>query len=217
ICDSGSPNIFGKRTTERCLRCCNSDLCNLECNYSPSTTRTKTLATTTATIPSTTSTATTNKTTTTTTTTTTATTIKTTTTALKYSFPFDCWEILHNGYNITGVYQIYPWGSSGKSIDVLCNMDVDPKGWTVFQWRHPLSVNFSRDWEEYKNGFGDVHGEFWLGNEILHRLTTPHRTLFHIGVSSVNGSSWYERCDNMKIASELQKYTITLGKASGTA
>ncbi|XP_062579554.1 fibrinogen-like protein 1 [Saccostrea cucullata] len=96
-------------------------------------------------------------------------------------------------------------------------MDVDPKGWTVFQWRHPLSVNFSRDWEEYKNGFGDVHGEFWLGNEILHRLTTPHRTLFHIGVSSVNGSSWYERCDNMKIASELQKYTITLGKASGTA
>ncbi|XP_062612447.1 ficolin-1-like, partial [Saccostrea cucullata] len=133
------------------------------------------------------------------------------------SFPFDCWEILHNGFNTTGIYQIYPWGSSGKSMDVLCNMDVEPKGWTVFQWRQPLTENFTRNWEEYKNGFGNVNGEFWLGNEIVHLLTKPHRTLFHIGISSKNGSSWYERFDDMKLASEAQKYMITLGRASGTA
>ncbi|XP_062616855.1 ficolin-2-like, partial [Saccostrea cucullata] len=96
-------------------------------------------------------------------------------------------------------------------------MDVDPKGWTVFQWRHPLTENFTRNWEEYKDGFGNVTGEFWLGNEVVHLLTKPHRTLFHIGISDTNGHSWYERFDNMKVASEAQKYTITLGRASGTA
>ncbi|XP_061190284.1 ficolin-1-like [Saccostrea echinata] len=55
------------------------------------------------------------------------------------------------------------------------------------------------------------------GNEVIHLLTSPHRTQFYIGISSTNGSSWYERFDNMKVASEAQNYTITLGKASGTA
>jgi len=26
------------------------------------------------------------------------------------------------------------------------------------------SVNFDREWEEYKNGFGSLTGEFWAGN-----------------------------------------------------
>ncbi|XP_062579557.1 fibrinogen-like protein A isoform X2 [Saccostrea cucullata] len=197
ICNSGSPDIFGKRLVERCLRCCDSDLCNLGCTDSfLSTTSTLTTTTTTLTTP---------------------TTPSSTTTSLKYSSPFDCWEVFHNGYNTTGIYQIYPWGTSGKSIDALCNMDVEPKGWTVFQWRYPWTENFTRNWKEYKNGFGNVSSEFWLGNEILHLLTTPHRTLFYIGITSTYGGSWYERFDNMKIASEAQKYTITLGRASGTA
>ena len=35
--------------------------------------------------------------------------------------------------------------------------------------------NFDRSWEEYKNGFGDVNKEFWIGNQNLHRFTTQGR------------------------------------------
>ena len=41
----------------------------------------------------------------------------------------------------------------------------------VFQSRQNGSINFHRNWTDYKEGFGDLSGEFWLGNEILRCLT----------------------------------------------
>ena len=34
-------------------------------------------------------------------------------------------------------------------------------------------MSFIRSWAEYRDGFGDKEGSFWLGNEILRRLTEP--------------------------------------------
>ena len=41
----------------------------------------------------------------------------------------------------------------------------------VVQRRVDGCLNFYRDWAEYKAGFGDPAGEFWLGNDKLHELT----------------------------------------------
>ena len=49
----------------------------------------------------------------------------------------------------------------------------DGGGWMVVQRRVDAAVNFSRNLKEYKDGFGDLHGNFWLGLELIHKLAAP--------------------------------------------
>ena len=39
------------------------------------------------------------------------------------------------------------------------------------QRRTKGDVFFNRDWDSYKEGFGELDGDFWLGNEAIHILT----------------------------------------------
>ena len=41
----------------------------------------------------------------------------------------------------------------------------------VFQKRFDGSVDFYRNWAEYRDGFGDMKGEFWLGNNKVSKMT----------------------------------------------
>jgi angiopoietin 2 len=54
----------------------------------------------------------------------------------------------------------------------VCDFNIDDGiGWTVIQNRQPgdAQENFNRSWNEYKNGFGDLHKEFWYGNDFIHK------------------------------------------------
>ena len=53
-----------------------------------------------------------------------------------------------------------------------CDMETDGGGWIVIQRRIVNgSVNFTRGWNYYVNGFGDLNGEFWYGLDNIHYLT----------------------------------------------
>lgn len=56
-------------------------------------------------------------------------------------------------------------------------MDTNGGGWTLIQRRKIGLTSFNRDWKQYKNGFGSIRGDFWLGNEHIFRLTRQPSTL----------------------------------------
>ena len=51
--------------------------------------------------------------------------------------------------------------------------------------------NFTRSWEEYSRGFGDLEGEFWWGNEHLSRLTTEQPMVLRVELEAHDGQTAY--------------------------
>ena len=81
----------------------------------------------------------------------------------------DCMQLRVSGFRKDGVYFIRQ-GSFAKK--VFCDMTTEGGGWIVMQKRFDGSVDFNRDWNNYRDGFGDVNaGEYWLGNEFVHQYT----------------------------------------------
>lgn len=84
--------------------------------------------------------------------------------------PKDCKEILKRGTTKSGIYKIKPEHSS-KSIMVYCDMTTNGGGWTLIQNRFDGTEDFYLNYHDYKYGFGNIGGEFWLGLENIHQLT----------------------------------------------
>ncbi|XP_019624213.1 PREDICTED: angiopoietin-related protein 7-like [Branchiostoma belcheri] len=135
----------------------------------------------------------------------------------KVTGPQTCMDLLNSGHNTSGVYTIYPAGEVTSPIRVYCDMDTDGGGWTVFQRRKDGSVDFFLDWQNYKAGFGDLGGEFWLGNDNLHRLTAQGGHELRVDLEDFEGNSTFAKYSNFGVEDEGHKYKLTVGGYSGTA
>lgn len=82
----------------------------------------------------------------------------------------DCAAVFEGGHKQSGVYYVKPT-TSACPVPVWCDMDTPPGGWLVLQRRQDGSTNFKRDWAAYKDGFGNVAGEHWLGNDNMFLLS----------------------------------------------
>ena len=87
-------------------------------------------------------------------------------------------------------------------------------GWTVFQKRLDGSVDFDRVWNDYKQGFGSLSGEFWLGLDKVHRLT-KERNKLRVELEDFNRQTAYAEYDLFGVADEGNKYRLTLGTYAG--
>ena len=79
------------------------------------------------------------------------------------------------------------------------------------------SVDFYRGWESYKNGFGNLSGEFWLGNDNIHRLTDSDDVMLRVDLEDFEGNITYAEYTTFKVADEADKYKLLIGDYSGTA
>lgn len=142
------------------------------------------------------------------------TTIKLTTESMSTEYT-DCYDLNSHGYTADGIYQIKPLNWTGSPFDVFCNMS-DGEGWTVFQRRLDGSVDFYLDWMSYKHGFGDLNGEFWLGNEKLFFLTSQKNYEFQVDFVDENHVFYKLTYDMFSIGDENDEYRLkTLGNYMG--
>ena len=103
-------------------------------------------------------------------------------------------------------------------INVRCDTVTDGGGWIVFQRRVDASVDFFRGWEEYKNGFGDLNGNFWLGLEKIHKLASPgRRAILRVDMKHFTDTSTikYAEYRDFEILSESEGYKLIIGTYSG--
>ncbi|XP_066014593.1 ficolin-2-like [Pocillopora verrucosa] len=127
----------------------------------------------------------------------------------------NCLDYYQTGSKTDGVYWVYP--DEEEPFQVLCDMTTDGGGWTIFQRRMDGSVDFYVDWESYKKGFGNLKGEFWLGNDYLHRLTASASMAFRIDMEDYEGDRRFAEYTTFAVANESDNYRVTIDGYRGTA
>ncbi|KAL5011699.1 hypothetical protein ScPMuIL_010250 [Solemya velum] len=116
----------------------------------------------------------------------------------------------------SGVYMIKPQGVE-EPFSVYCDMQTEGEGWTVFQKRQDGSVDFYRDWTSYETGFGDLMGEFWLGNHFIHSITNQGSYELMVNMSDFEGQSAYAHYNVFGVGNASSSYILTVSGYSGNA
>ncbi|GBM57307.1 Techylectin-5A [Araneus ventricosus] len=135
--------------------------------------------------------------------------------------PVDCSEILENGDRESGVYTIWPKHRilEGQPLQVYCDMETDGGGWTMIQRRGRFSnkVDFYREWNDYKKGFGNITEEFWIGNDNIFALTNQRNYFARFDMATVDNEHFYAKYSSFWIEDENAAYALHFGNYNGTA
>uniref|UniRef100_A0A3P8QBA4 Fibrinogen C-terminal domain-containing protein n=1 Tax=Astatotilapia calliptera TaxID=8154 RepID=A0A3P8QBA4_ASTCA len=114
-----------------------------------------------------------------------------------FILPLDCSDVYTQDTSRTsGVYTIYPIGATSAVL--------------VFQRRLDGSVNFYRPWDQYKRGFGNAAGEYWLGLENVFYLTQRKRYELMVNMEDFDGNKVFARYSSFSINGESDGYRLNV-------
>ncbi|XP_013926013.1 PREDICTED: angiopoietin-2 [Thamnophis sirtalis] len=128
----------------------------------------------------------------------------------------DCSEAFKMGFTASGIYTLLI-SNTGEEKKTYCDMETAGGGWTIIQRRLDGNVDFDRTWAEYKTGFGNPSGEYWLGNELVAQLTNQKQYVLRIQLKDWEGNEAYSLYEHFSLAGEELKYRINLKGLTGTA
>ena len=100
---------------------------------------------------------------------------------------------------------------------VYCDQETDGGGWIVFQRREDGTEEFYRDWKDYKLGFGNLIGEFWLGLEYIHILTAGSGYELRIDLQDFDNNKTHAKYQNFSVGPKTGNYVLTATGYSGDA
>ncbi|KAH8263534.1 hypothetical protein KR044_010271, partial [Drosophila immigrans] len=107
---------------------------------------------------------------------------------------------------------------SDESFEVACDGKTAGPGWTIIQQRIDDNVSFARTFDEYKAGFGNMTGSFFIGLRKLHEMTSIQPHELFIALESLSGETRNASYNNFKIANEIARFRLqSLGDYNGTA
>ncbi|XP_066148089.1 angiopoietin-2 [Euwallacea fornicatus] len=133
---------------------------------------------------------------------------------------YSCADLYTTGMRNSGVYHLQIRGTTFWFLKVYCEQEIADGGWTVIQRRNDFGIpreNFNRDWNDYKNGFGDPAKEFWLGNENIYMLTNNEEYSLRVELEDFEGNKRYAQYSHFKIYSEAEYYKLEIDGYEGNA
>jgi ficolin len=109
-------------------------------------------------------------------------------------------------------------GDREKIFQVYCAQSPSPGGWIVLLRRIDDAEDFpKRLWEDYKDGFGNLNGSFWLGLELMHQMTSKRPAVLRVELEDFEGESRYAEYEHFMVASEEEGYRLGVGEYRGNA
>uniref|UniRef100_A0A0K8RGR8 Putative ficolin/ixoderin n=1 Tax=Ixodes ricinus TaxID=34613 RepID=A0A0K8RGR8_IXORI len=114
-------------------------------------------------------------------------------------------------------YKINPLGTP---VDAACDMETDGGGWTVIQRRTEYEAydnNFEKKERDYERGFTTQGGALWIGNQILHVLTSfpDNQQVLRIELTRKGQRPTVVYYNKFRVGSEKEKYKLTIGDYQG--
>ena len=130
--------------------------------------------------------------------------------------PKDCYDLKCYGVSKTkdGPHTIYPSRPGLTSLQVSCDQETNGGGWIMYQRRVDGTLNFTKNWAEYKYMFGN-HGdkttELWLWNENVYQLLQSYGSTqweLRIEVDAFDGSGCWVVASNFRMNNEALRYSM---------
>ena len=139
--------------------------------------------------------------------------------------PKDCYDLKCYGVSTStdGPNTIYPGKTRLSSLQVSCDQETYDGGWTMYQRRVGGAVNFAKNWQDYKNGFGNNGGnttELWLGNENVYQILRSKGSTkweLQIETDGFDGRHYWLVASNFRINHESLRYSMMWKSVSASS
>ena len=114
---------------------------------------------------------------------------------------------------MSGIYRVDPLDGEG-GFGVYCDHG-NKGGWTVLLRRYDGFLNLDRGWNAYKDGLGDLTGEFFIGLTKMRRLTGDANFTLRFDLESPDGEKRYAEYSGCKLGTATTRFRITVGNYTG--
>ena len=91
-------------------------------------------------------------------------------------------------------------------------------GWIIIEQKLDDSTDFNLNWTDYRAGFGIPGGNFWIGLERMHQMTSTAPYRLRIEIQATCNNLWYSaEYDTFLIDNEALQYAIHVSGYIGDA